>query len=370
MKIALRELRRKPGQFLVVGGALTLLTLLLLFLGSLLDGLFLGSTGAIRANDADGLVFSDDARQSFLRSSVNDETRAQIESVGGVGEVGGLGISLLGLEVDGLDESLDGAIAGYELSSGTLPEPPPPGEAWGDRRLQDLGVNLNDVVLVGPAQNELTITGWVDDTNYLLQNGVWVEPNTWREIQNANRPDAPVAPDEFQAFVVRRDLSLSIQNPADLLPAIDEATGSTETLNQNDAVFAVPGITEQNSTFTSVIGVTVAVAGLVVALFFALLTVERQGLYAVLKAFGGSSRLLVGGVIAQAVVIALVAFAIGGLLTFALAQVLPPEVPAEFQSGRIIFTLIAVTLAAVIGGLVSLRRITRIDPASAISAGV
>lgn len=369
MKIALRELVRKPGQFLVVGGALTLLTLLLLFLGSLLDGLFLGSTGAIRTNDADGLVFSDDARQSFLRSSVNDETRAQIESVPGAGDVGGLGISLLGLDVDGLDESLDGAIAGYELSSDELPDPPPAGQAWADRRLNDLGVDLDDVLLVGPAQIPLTVAGWVDDTNYLLQNGVWVEPGTWREIQNANRPDAPVADDEFQAFVVRLDPTTSVAVP-DLLRAIDRTTGSTETLSQNDAVFAVPGITEQNQTFTSVIGVTIAVAGLVVALFFALLTVERQGLYAVLKAFGGSSRLLVSGVIAQAVVIALVAFAIGALLTFALAQVLPPEVPAEFQSGRIVFTLLAVTVAAVIGGLVSLRRITKIDPAAAISAGV
>ena len=42
---------------------------------------------------------------------------------------------------------------------------------------------------------------------------------------------------------------------------------------------ALPGIKEQNSTFSAIIYVTLFVAGLVVALFFALLTLERIGLY-------------------------------------------------------------------------------------------
>ena len=76
MRIALIELRRRPGRFSVAGAALTLLSILLLFLGGLLDGLTLNSTGAIRAHDADAIVFSDDARTSFLRSSIDDELRA------------------------------------------------------------------------------------------------------------------------------------------------------------------------------------------------------------------------------------------------------------------------------------------------------
>jgi putative ABC transport system permease protein len=368
MRIALRELWRRPGRFVTVGSALTVLVLLLLFLGGLLDGLYLNSTGAVRSLDADAIVFSDDARQSFLRSDVSADERAAVEAVDGVDEVGGLGVTLLGVRLDGapIEESADAAIVGYELSSGSLPEVPAPGTAWIDAELADDGFAEGDTLLVGPAATPVEVLGHVDDTNYLQQGGIWVHPDTWREIQMANRPDAVVAPDAFQALVVRTDDDADAER---VRVAIDEATGTTETLSQAAAVSAIPGIEEQNATFTAVIGVTVFVTGLVVALFFALVTLERIGLYAVLKAIGASSTTLVVGVVLQAVIVAIGAFVLGGTLTLALERVIPSGVPLILEPSRATFTLAAVAGAAVIGALVSLRRIVRIDPASAIGAG-
>ena len=51
--------------------------------------------------------------------------------------------------------------------------------------------------------------------------------------------------------------------------------------------------------FNQIIGVTLVIAVVVVALFFALLTVERVGLYGMLKAIGARSRTLFGGVVAR-----------------------------------------------------------------------
>ncbi len=367
MRLAWRELVRRPGRFMVAGGALTLLVLLLLFLGALLDGLFLDSTGAIRAQDADAIVFSDDARESFLRSSIDPATRAEVEAVEGVETVGGLGLSLLGVDIPGHDETENAAVAGYERATDTLPEPPGPGQAHADRDLGDFGADLGDTVLVGPAEVPLEIVGWVDDSNFLLQHGLWVAPDTWRAVQNANRPDAVVADGEFQVLIVD---AAPDADPAVVRANIDRATGTTDSLSQDDAVFAIPGIVEQNTTFAAVIGVTLFVVGLVVALFFALLTLERLGLYAVLKAVGASTPTLVTGVILQSVAVALGAFALGGAITLVLAQVIPDAVPVEFEVGRAVFIAAAVVVTSVLGALVSLRRIIRIDPASALGSGV
>jgi putative ABC transport system permease protein len=367
MRLAWRELTRRPGRFLVAGGALTLLVLLLLFLGGLLDGLFLNATGAIRAQDADAIVFSDDARESFLRSRVDAATRDRVEAVAGVQDVGGLGLSLLGVAGPGLDDIENGAVAGYDRATGTLPDPPAPGQAHADRGLQDLGADVGDTLLVGPAEVPLEIVGWVDDTNYLLQYGLWVAPETWREVQNANRPDAVVADGEFQVLTVEVAPGA---DPTGVRAAIDDATGTTDSLSQTEAVFAVPGVVEQNATFAAVIWVTVFVAGLVVALFFALLTLERLGLYAVLKAVGASTAKLVAGLVLQSVAVAVGAFLLGGLLTLALAQVIPAAVPVQFEPGRALFIAVAVVATSVLGALVSLRRIIGVDPASALGTGV
>lgn len=365
MKLALKELLRRPGQFVVVGGALTLLALLMLFLGWLLDGLFLGSTGAIRAQEADAFVFSTEARQSLLRSSVDDSDLQAIAEVEGVATVGGLGVSLLGAEIPGETDVADVAVAGYQVPSATLPLPPPTGTAYGDRHLEDLGASLGDVLLIGPAQVPVELIDWVDDTNYLQQNGVWVDADTWRQVQNANRPDAVVADDEFQVATVVVDGDVDR-----VIAAIDATLGDTETLSENDTVFAIPGVPEQNTTLTAVIYVTAFVVALVVALFFALLTLERTTIYALLKAVGTPNRVLVAGLVTQATLIAVGAFALGSLIGFGLASVVPPEVPLIVTLGRSAFVLVAVLIAAVIGSVVSFRRVLRIDPASAIGAGV
>jgi putative ABC transport system permease protein len=368
MRVALRELLRRPGRFVVIGAAQTLLVLLLLFLGGLLDGLFLGSTGAIRASDPSAVVFTADARESLLRSKIEPALRAKVEQAEGVEAVGGVGVTLLGVQVPGESEIADGAILGYELATSALPEPPGPGQTYADESIEARGASIGDTLLVGPAEVPLEIVGWVEDTNYLQQSGLWVEPGTWRAVQAANRPDAPFADGEFQVLMVRG--ADGVDDDA-LGTAIDAATGGvTASLTETEAVQAIPGIKEQNATFTAIIGATIFVVGLVVALFFALIVLERAGIYAVLKAVGAPSRTLVAGVIAQAVVVALGAFALGAFLTYLLSLVIPPEVPVQFEPGRGLFLLVAVLIAAVVGALVTFRRIIRIEPAAAIGAGV
>lgn len=362
MRLGLLELRRRPGRFTMAVVIMSLLSLLMLFLGGLLDGLFLGSTGAVRAQRADAIVYSDAARESFLRSRITPEIREQVEAADGVDRVGGLGVALVAASVPGETELADAAVFGYELAPNGVPDPPAPGEAWADRRLESFGVDVGETLELGPQRVPLTVIGFVDDTNYLLQGGLWVEPGTWRAVQNASRPDATVADGVFQVLVV--------QGSGDLPDAIDAATGgATVSLSRDAAVNALPGIKEQRSTFNQIIGTTGFVAAVVVGLFFSLLTLERTGIYGVLKAVGASSRQLLAGVVSQAVAVSLIAFAIATVLGLIADATIPPgAVPYQLEPSRIVITAVVVVAAAVFGSIVSLRRVVRIDPASAIGS--
>jgi putative ABC transport system permease protein len=174
----------------------------------------------------------------------------------------------------------------------------------------------------------------------------------------------PLRAGVFQVLVVRSDGV----DAASLADRIDAAMrGRTSSLTKDEAVLSLPGTRQQNDVFTSLIGVTLFVAGLVSALFFALLTLERQSIYATLKAIGSSSVRLVGGVVLQAVVVTGGALAIGGALTFALAQGIPAGVPVQLEVRRVLVSAVLVVVTGAMGGLLSLRRIVGIDPASAIS---
>ncbi|MCJ7439194.1 MAG: ABC transporter permease, partial [Acidimicrobiia bacterium] len=316
MRLALRELRRSTRRFVPTTAALALLVMLLLFLGGLLDGLYLGSTGALRAQDTELVVYSDAARESVIRSRIDAPLRAEIESVPGVRATYGLGFALVGARVPGESELADAAVVGYQGAVSGVPAPPPPGQAWADRQLEAFGVEQGDRLLLGPARVPVTVRGFVEDTNFLQQGGLWVEPRTWREVLTKSRPGATVGPGTFQVVTVRTDPGAE---PEKVAKRIDTATaGATSTITADDAVLALPGIKQQNAIFTQIISVTFLVAGLVVALFFALLTLERIGIFAVLKAIGASSRQLVVGLFTQIISVTLLVAGLVVALFFAL----------------------------------------------------
>ena len=364
MKLAWRELRRRPGRFGVAVVTLTVLAALLMFLAGLLDGLFLGSTGAVRAQRANAFVYQNTSRDSFLRSTVTNAERSRIESVDGVTAVGGLGVTLLGAVIPGEKELANVAIIGYELAPEAIPAPAAAGSAYADERLKAFGASVGDTVLIGTAQTPITIVGFVSDASYLLQAGLWVDPSTWRAVQNANRPDAPIADDAFQVFVVR---SSGVAD-AELVRRIDAATGTTSSLTKADAELSLPGTKEQRSTFNGILATTYLVVVVIVALFFALLTLERTALYGVLKAVGASTRQLFAGVVLQAVVIATVSFLIGGGLIALISAVTRPELPLQIQPSRVLTTYLILVCCAAVGSALSLRRVAKIDPAQAIGS--
>ena len=363
MKLAWKELTRRPGRFMVAGGALTLITILQLLLGGLLDGLFLSATAAVRAQSADLIVFSEDSRNSLLRSRFEPEVRAQIESVDGVQSVSGFGVTLLGAKIPDEDEVADVAVFGYEAPNARVPAPLPTGQVWADRSLEAVGVEIGDEVLVGPAGTPLTVKGWVEDTAYLFQGGLWGNEETWHTVLEQNRPDQVLAPGTFQVGLVTAEGSA---DPEALAALIEGEVEGVTALTKDGAIAALPGVEAQNATFSQIINTTYLVAGLVVALFFALVTLERVGLFGVLKAIGAGSGRLASGLALQALLIAGGAFVLGGALTFAMAAVIPPEVPVKLLPSRAASIAVAMVLTALVGSAISFRRVVRIDPASAV----
>jgi putative ABC transport system permease protein len=367
VKLALRELRRRPNRFAVATVILTLIALLLTFLGGLLDGLERGNTGALRLQDADAIVFADGADGSLVRSRIGEDVRRQVAAVVGEDRIGGLGSVQLGgrLEDRGPRDLVPTVLFGYELAPTGLPEAPPAaGEVFADESLRSEGVDEGTILRLGPARSQVRVIGFVDDSRYAGQGSLWGSLDTWREVLAANRPGARAAEGTVQALVVRAP-----EDGGSGLPrAIDAATGgATDSYTIQGAIAALPGVSQQRSVFNQIIGVTIVIAIVVIALFFALLTVERTGLYGVLKALGASSVTIFAGVLLQAVTVTAVAAAIGIAAAVALDALIPAgSIPFDATPPRLATTAVSLLVAAVLGCAFSLRRVLRIDPAAAI----
>jgi putative ABC transport system permease protein len=185
-------------------------------------------------------------------------------------------------------------------------------------------------------------------------------------VLDDNSPAERLGEGVFQALVVRTS-----DDAGAVATAIDDATsGVTSSLTIDEAVEAIPGVREQRSTFNTIIGVTIAIAVVVIALFFALVVVERTALYGVLKALGARSGTLFAGLVAQAVVVTAIAAVVAATLAFALDAAVPAgAIPLDVTPTRVVSSAILLLVAAVVGCAFSFRRVLRVDPASAIGTG-
>jgi putative ABC transport system permease protein len=73
------------------------------------------------------------------------------------------------------------------------------------------------------------------------------------------------------------------------------------------------------------------------------------------------------GVVLQAVVVTAGAVVIGGAIALALREVIPDAIPVRFEVSRLVVSALLVVITGALGAGVSVRRIVRVDPATAIS---
>lgn len=361
--IALRELLRRPGRFVPVVAALSLLVLLLVVLGGFLDGLTLDQTGALRAQG--DVAFATTAEAELLPnvSQVPPELREDIADVDSVGQVGGISRITTTASIGDSDDVVDVVVYGYEVGTGRLPAPPPGGEAIVDRRLTALTeISDGDTLRLGPQELEVAVAEFVDDATEGAPT-VWIPLAQWRTLVSQAAPASPLAQQGDELLVL---VPAEGETVAAAVGDVSRAVPAAAVGTADDVIATLPAVSQQAATFQGIIGVTFVVSLLVVGLFFVLLTLERLRLYAVLKAIGGRTADLLAGLAAQAVGIAVISLLIGGLLALALTSVLPADLPIRVLPSRLAILAAGTVVTALAGALVTLRRLLRIDPATAI----
>jgi len=370
--IAVRELWRQPARFVPVIAALTLLTVLSVMFGALLDGLSLGATGALRTLPVDLVVLADEAQSQIDRSRVSSELIDDIAAIIGVEQVGVLGHARLSARLPSGDTELVSVLAADQRPAG-VPADLGDGAAvdtalWARGMGSSAAVTFDDVAVA--------VTDRAGDVGLGLNGTVWVDPERWRQIVSQARPDLvpPVqfitapelekVPESWPALTVRVADGADVSTVAQ---AIDQRSGTTQTVTRDALVAAIPGVERERRVFTGLITLTVLAACVVVALFLGLLTVERLPLLAALRAVGLRGGGLAAGLMVQAVAVVVAALTCAALATAVAVPLLPATVPVLVLPGRAGATAVGLLVAAVLGALGSLRRVLRADPAAVMS---
>lgn len=348
--VAIRDLRFAKGRFALMGAVVTLITLLVVLLSGLTAGLGRGNTSAIKDLDADHLVFSAPAggqKLSFTDSAIPADIQTAWSRVPGV------------LQADPISIAMSRVSAGHS-TAGVAVFAVAPGSALAP------AVTDGNVVLSTEAATALSAK--VGDRIELAGKTVTVAaingsdefshaPLVWAAL--ADRPAAGQQDGSVSVIALRTD-------GADL-SAADQRLG-TVTVAPADSLSAIGSYTSENGSLQLMRLLLFAISALVIGAFFTVWTVQRSGEIAVLKAVGASTGYLLKDALGQALILLIIGTTAGTLLAAGIGAAAGSAVPFVLNLTTLLFPAAVMILLGLAGAAVALRRVTSVDPLTALGS--
>lgn len=217
------------------------------------------------------------------------------------------------------------------------------------------GLSAGAKLKIGPL--ELTVAGVSGTAAYSHTPVVWMDLNDWQRVGN------PGTSIDTLATVV----AVSAGAGADLAAA-DEAAG-TEAQTVDEALGAIGSYQAENGSLQLMRGFLFAISALVIGAFFTVWTIQRSGDIAVLKALGASTPYLLRDALGQAVVMLAIGTGSGTALAAGFGALISGgPVPFVLDAATVLVPAAIMILLGALGAALSIRRITAVDPLTALGS--
>ncbi|MFF8916162.1 ABC transporter permease [Streptomyces sp. NPDC015032] len=361
MFVAWRDLRFAKGRFALMGSVVVLITLLVGLLSGLTAGLARENTSAVTGLNADHLAFAappDGQSVSFTNSTVEESAWRSWAKRPGVRDAEPLGIRTLNAAavegkhtaaVSAFGVQPDGRLApagGARVATGKV--------VLSEQAADDLGAGAGDRLRLG--DTEVTVAAVAGDASYSHTPVVWTSFDDWQRLGADGGPAR-------HATVI----ALTTTDGVDVA-AGDRAAG-TSTLSLTDSLTAIGSYQAENGSLQLMRGFLFAISALVIGAFFTVWTIQRSGDVAVLKALGASTPYLLRDALGQAVVMLAIGTGVGTVLASGLGALISGSaVPFVLDAATVLVPAAVMIVLGAAGAALSIRRITAVDPLTALGS--
>lgn len=359
MFLALREFKHAKMRYALIALVIAMVASLVFILSGLANGLASGNSEAIDAINADRFAVQTGSEYALDRSRIEPDTVSAIADADGVDDAQPLTTLVGSVHKVDSDERIGVSVIAVPLESFLEPNvvsgdrlsEQPEGIVI-DHSLVNEGVNVGDTLVFEPSKTELKVVGITEGHQYRLAPTLFVNIAQIESIQ----PD-------LEGAVA----AVAIQGNADAIDALPDSVEGIDIGSGSDVVQNLPGYTEQNLTLTLIQVFLVVIAALIIAAFFFILTLQKMPELGVMKALGATTGVLAQALVIQAVILSAIGILVGIVVGDTLWYAADGVVPYKVQWQQMLTYSAVLLLVAIVGTLLSLVRIARVDPLDAIN---
>jgi putative ABC transport system permease protein len=375
--LALKEVWRNRGRFLLVSLVIALITLLVLFIAALGEGLGTNNREYLSQVDGQLVVFQEKADFIVSASRMNQSTLRAVRRVEGVAAAGPIStsttaillpadevlkVSMLGVEAG--SPGTPAIVAGRSFLSATARE-----VIIDQRVLERSEIKLGDVITIRSTQGtedefyDLKVVGTTIGQAYLFQPSIFVTPSVWEQVRPKAEAELNNTIPAINVIIVR------LSDPAGVEQVQQNLLNQVSNIQVADlekTIQNIPGYSAQQGTVQTQGFFTLLIGILVIGGFFQIQILQKVPQIGVLKAIGASNLVVGAAAILQIMIVTAIGVAIGGFLTFLLSLGFPPTVPITFNGTASALAIVALLAIGPFGGLVSVFYAVKIEPLKAL----
>ncbi|WP_413627867.1 FtsX-like permease family protein [Fructilactobacillus vespulae] len=352
MFLAWKEIKHDKLRYGLIILMIVLISYLIFILTSLANGLASQNTQAINSWNPTHIVLNQDSNTNIAQSRITQQqldnvkldsqksaiigTSATVVTANKRSKLSGQFVGLNPKEYIYQDLQL---VSGHKVNGDH--------QVVADTKFQQNGYKLGDEVQLNSSTDTYKIVGFTKNAKLNLAPIMYGTNADWHTISNLNETFAGNA-------------IISKQSQLNGLPKQLHAYAT------NTVVQKLPGYSAQTLTFSFMIGFLMVISLIIIAVFLYILTMQKLQNYAVLRAQGIPASFLVKATLFQSLLLVAIGIVVSLVVTAGTLAALPAAVPIQFSLPIIGMTVIGLLATSLLGALIPVLLIMKINPAEAI----
>jgi len=342
MKIAWKEIKKSKARFMILGSIIFLVSFLTFIISGLANGLSQDNAALIKDMPDGQFYMADDADETYNLSAIDESVQDKV--IGEHKDAAALSIQM-GFVNDA--EEKQHSVAFVTATDSELFENVGEGEIILDRSLEDKGIKVGDTLTNNQFSDDFTVKGFVEQKKFSHAPVAYINMNNYKEIYRMN---------EMQlVFIPEQDKAESIEG--------------LQAFSNKDFLNTIPSYSAEQMSLNMIVWFLVVISGMLFAIFFYMMNVQKIGLYGILKAIGVKTSSLFGMMWAQMLFITVIALVLSVGLSQVFAIIAPDGMPFSLTLPTTVQLSIIFVIIGFIGATLSGIQIKKVEPLQAIQQG-
>lgn len=370
MFLALKEMKKEKGRFILIISIVFLISYLVFFLTGLSYGLSRANRSAVDFWNGDRIVLQKGTNKNILSSVLEKSDKDDFKSH----KISPINISAaiaFKNKDKNEDTTYDIFMVGFDKNSKNI-APIVEGRNIEDYDKEVIasisikeeeGFKLNDKILLSQNEKEYEIVGFTEESKFS------VRPVFYTSLENASKEMMGFKESKENKDSSKADAKTeATQNPPERIAGIliddnkeIKDNEKYDVLSKDDFIENLPGYKAQNLTFILMIGFLILIAAIVLGVFIYIITMQKKEIFGVLKIQGISNYYIGKSVILQTLLISFIGIVLGLLLTYISEKFLPAKVPFESNWIFYLYISILILLFTLLGGLFSVFSVSKVE---------